>query len=47
MSFERVKKNWCDGLWGIQQLKLAYTKGIITKEQYREIKAMPQKGQEK
>lgn len=46
MSYARVMKNWVDGLWTIQQLKLAYAKGIITKEQYREIKQMEQKGHE-
>lgn len=46
MSYERVKKNWCDGLWDIQALKRAYAVGVITKAQYREIKALPQHGQE-
>ena len=46
MSFLRVKQNWVDGVWGIQQLKMAYAKGIITKAQYREIKALPQRGGE-
>ena len=46
MSYERIKKNWCDGLMTIQGLKLAYAKGIITKEQYREIKELPQKGKQ-
>lgn len=45
MSYERVKKNWITGLWGIQQLKLAYRKGIITLAQYAEIKVLPQAGQ--
>lgn len=45
MSYERVKKNWMDGLLTATGLKLAYAKGIITKEQYREIKALPQNGQ--
>lgn len=44
MTYKRVKKNWTDGLLNIQGLKLAYAKGIITKEQYREIKALTQKG---
>lgn len=46
MSYMRVKTNWMDGLWGLQQLKMAYAKGIITKEQYKEIKALPQRGGE-
>lgn len=46
MSYERVKKNWVDGLWDIVALKRAYAVGVITKAQYKEIKALPQKGQE-
>ena len=46
MSYERVKKNWCDGLWNLAALKQAYRVGIITKAQYQEIKALPQAGQE-
>lgn len=46
MSYERVKKNWMDGLWSLAALKLAYRKGVITLDQYHEIKALPQKGQE-
>lgn len=46
MTYARVKKNWTDGLWNIQYLKMAYAKGIITKEQYKEIKSLPQKGSE-
>ena len=36
MSYERVKKNWEDGLWDIAALKRAYAVGIITKEQLTE-----------
>lgn len=46
MSYERVKKNWEDGLWDITALKRAYAVGVITKEQYKYIKSLPQKGQE-
>lgn len=46
MSYERVKQNWIDGLWNLAALKKAYAVGIITKEQYKEIKALPQAGQE-
>ena len=46
MSYERVKKNWVDGLLNIAGLKEYYRIGVITKEQYREIKALPQKGQQ-
>lgn len=45
MSYMRVRQNWIDGLWDKQQIKLAYQKGIITKEQYREIIALPRKGE--
>ena len=44
MSPERVRQNWIDGLWNLTALKMAYRKGIITKEQYLEIKALPQNG---
>ena len=46
MNFERVKKNWTTGLWNLTLLKQAYAKGVITKAQYKEIKALPQAGQE-
>ena len=45
MNFERVRKNWMTGLWNLALLKQAYAKGVITKEQYKEIKALPQDGQ--
>ena len=44
MNYKRVKDNWITGLWNISLLKEAYAKGIITKEEYREIKAFPQMG---
>ena len=46
MTYERVKKNWTDGLFNLAALKRAYAVGVITKEQYKEIKALPQKGQQ-
>lgn len=46
MSYKRVKQNWIDGLFDLAALKRAYAVGIITKEQYKEIKALPQKGQQ-
>ena len=45
MSYERVKKSWISGLLTINALKEYYRAGIITKEQYKEIKALPQDGQ--
>lgn len=46
MSYKRCEKNWTDGLWDINALKRAYAVGWITKEQYKTIKALPQKGGE-
>lgn len=37
MSFERVKYYYEAGLWSIPMVKVAVRKGVITKEQYREI----------
>ena len=47
MNYERVKKNWTTGLWNLALLKQAYAKGVITKAQYQEIRALPQDGQER
>ena len=44
MTPERIRKNWMDGLMNLVGLKRAYAVGIITKAQYKEIKALPQKG---
>lgn len=37
MNYETVKKNYEKGLWSKSMVKVAVKKGIITKEQYREI----------
>lgn len=37
MSFERVKYYFEAGLWSIPMVKNAVKKGIITKEQFKEI----------
>ena len=37
MSFERVKYYYEAGLWSLPMVKMAVRKGIITREQYREI----------
>lgn len=37
MNFETVKSNYDNGLWSIALVKMAVRKGIITKEQYKEI----------
>lgn len=44
MTYERVKKNWEDGLFDLNALKRAYAVGVITKEEYRYIKTLPQSG---
>ena len=37
MSYEKVKYNYEAGLWSKPMVKMAVRKGIITKEQYKEI----------
>ena len=37
MSFERVKYYYDSGLWSEPMVKMAVKKGVISKEQYREI----------
>ena len=37
MSFEKVKYNYDAGLWSKPMVKNAVRKGVITKEQYKEI----------
>ena len=37
MSFEKVKYNYDAGLWNKSMVKMAVKKGVITKEQYKEI----------
>ena len=44
MTYERVKKNREDGLFDLNALKRAYAVGVITKEEYRYIKTLPQSG---
>ena len=39
MNFKMIKKNFDNGLWTKQMVKVAVKKGVITKEQYREITA--------
>lgn len=39
MNFKMIKKNFDNGLWTKQMVKMAVKKGVITKEQYREITA--------
>lgn len=37
MNYKMVKKNFEKGLWSIAMVKMAVKKGIITKEEYKEI----------
>lgn len=37
MSFERIKYYFEAGLWSIPMVKMAVRKGVITKDQYKEI----------
>lgn len=37
MNFETVKKNFERGLWNIAMVRTAVRKGVITKEQFKEI----------
>ena len=37
MNFETVKRNYDRGLWNLTLVKIAVKKGIITKDQYKEI----------
>ena len=37
MNFETIKRNFERGLWNAAMVKMAVRKGVITKEQYREI----------
>ena len=37
MNFKMIKKNYEKGLWSIAMVKIAVKKGVITKEEYKEI----------
>ncbi len=37
MSYERIKYNYDAGLWSKPMVKMAVKKGVITREQYKEI----------
>mgnify|MGYP002768677705 FL=1 len=37
MTFDLVKRNFNQGLWTAQMVRLAVRKGVITKEQFKEI----------
>ena len=37
MNFETIKKNYDRGLWNAAMVKMAVRKGVITREQFRDI----------
>ena len=37
MNFKMIKKNFEKGLWSVQMVKIAVKKGVITKEEFKEI----------
>lgn len=37
MTFKQIKSNYDKGLWSIVLVKTAVKKGLITKEQFKEI----------
>lgn len=37
MNFKMIKNNFDKGLWSIVMVKVAVKKGVITKEQFKEI----------
>lgn len=37
MTYEIVKRNYDKGLWTISMVRLAVRKGVITKDQFKEI----------
>ena len=37
MNYETVKKNFERGLWNVAVVRMAVRKGVITKEQFKEI----------
>jgi uncharacterized XkdX family phage protein len=37
MNFKMIKRNFDKGLWSLAMVKTAVRKGVITKEEYKEI----------
>lgn len=37
MNYETIKKNFERGLWTVAMVRMAVKKGVITKEQFKEI----------
>ncbi len=43
MDFKTIKSNYEKGLWNLQLVKMSVKKGIITKEQFKEITSIDYK----
>ena len=37
MNYQTIKRNYDRGLWSAAMVKMAVRKGVITREQYKEI----------
>lgn len=37
MNYETIKKNFERGLWNVAMVRVAVKKGVITREQFKEI----------
>ena len=37
MNYETIKRNFERGLWNVAMVRMAVRKGVITKEQFKEI----------
>ena len=37
MNYDTIKRNFEKGLWNVAMVKMAVRKGVITKEQFKEI----------
>lgn len=37
MNYKMIKRNFEKGLWSVQMVKTAVKKGVITKEEFKEI----------
>ena len=37
MNFKNIKRNFDKGLWSKQMVKMAVRKGVITKDEYKQI----------
>ena len=37
MNFKMIKRNFDKGLWSKQMVKMAVRKGVITKDEYKQI----------